>query len=74
MRAVCQLSLDDKLRIVEEYRSNKGPLNEFARKYRISHTAIWSWNRIFAPEKRPSRKIASLSCLHKEMFVLLLPK
>ena len=25
------------------------------RKYRISHTAIWSWNRIFAPEKRPSR-------------------
>lgn len=55
MRAVYQLSLEDKLRIVEEYRSNKGSLNELARKYRISHTAIWSWNRIFAPEKRPSR-------------------
>ena len=55
MRTVYQLSLEDKLRIVEEYRSNKGYLNELARKYRISHTAIWSCNRIFAPEKRPSR-------------------
>lgn len=55
MRAVDKLSSEDKLRIVEEYRNNKGSLNELARKYRISHTAIWSWNRIFAPEKRPCR-------------------
>lgn len=55
MRAVDNLSSEDKLRIVEEYRNNKGSLNELARKYRISHTAIWRWNRIFAPEKRPCR-------------------
>lgn len=52
MRVVDQFSLEDKLRIVEEYRSNQGSLNELARKYRISHTAIWRWNRIFAAENR----------------------
>lgn len=54
MRIIDQLSFSDKLRIVEEYRSNEGSLHELARKYGISHTSIWRWNRIFAPVKRSS--------------------
>ena len=55
MRIIDQLSFSDKLRIVEEYRSNECSLHELARKYGISHTSIWRWNRIFAPVKRSSR-------------------
>lgn len=55
MRFVYRFSLADKLRIVEEYRNYQGSLNELARKYHVSHTSIWRWNRIFAPEKRPIR-------------------
>jgi transposase-like protein len=54
MRIVDQLSFSDKLRIVEEYRNNGGSLHELARKYGVSRTSIWHWNRIFAPVKRSS--------------------
>jgi transposase-like protein len=55
MRIIDQLSFSDKLRIVEEYRNNGGSLHELARKYGVSRTSIWHWNRIFAPVKRSSR-------------------
>ena len=67
MRIIDQLSFSDKLRIVEEYRSNEGSLHELARKYGISHTSIWRWNRIFAPVKRSSRMNTNKDLKSQEM-------